>query len=218
MGAGACRAPPASAEQPPTDRPLPHDDGLGRDDLASNFIVLFGQCERVVQERMIWHLYLIDDDFGNRVGDGIGINAADLGNNPPRQPSGSIITASSTSCDWARRRERREARGDDDRRRRGRQRFRGRARGQDRPAGDGSPVVDSAYSSRSRAGRVRGGTSPDRPSTSLRPACTSVPWWARASVRSPNVPVRPATATVTEKSSSGPASGRSAVRLSSTKR
>lgn len=65
---------------------------------------------------MIWHLYLIDDDFGNRVGDGIGIKAADvahlsplpkqqlteedqrrlanLGNNPPRQASGTIITGS----------------------------------------------------------------------------------------------------------------------------
>jgi catalase len=87
-----------------------------RDDLVANFIDLFGQCERVVQERMIWHLYLMDDDFGNRVGEGIGIKAADvahlaplpkqqlteederrlanLGNNTPRKPSGERITGS----------------------------------------------------------------------------------------------------------------------------
>ncbi len=87
-----------------------------RDDLVANFIDLFGKCERVVQERMIWHLYLIDDDYGNRVGEGIGIKAADvahlaplpkqqlteederrlanLGNNTPRKPSGEKITGS----------------------------------------------------------------------------------------------------------------------------
>jgi len=87
-----------------------------RDDLVANFIELFGQCERMTQERMIWHLYLIDDDYGNRVGEGIGIKAADvahleplpkqqlteedqrrlanLGNNPPRKPTGEKITGS----------------------------------------------------------------------------------------------------------------------------
>jgi Catalase-related immune-responsive len=69
-----------------------------------------GQCDRHVQERMVWHFYLIDDDFGNRVGEGLGIKAADVahldplpkqqltnedrqrlsnfGNNPPRELSG----------------------------------------------------------------------------------------------------------------------------------
>ncbi|CAN5636621.1 catalase [soil metagenome] len=85
-----------------------------RDDLVSNFVTLFGQCERPVQERMVWHLYLIDDDFGDRVGSGIGLKAADvahlspvpkqqlteedqqrlanLGNNPTRKVSGGKIT------------------------------------------------------------------------------------------------------------------------------
>ncbi len=80
----------------------------------------------------IWHLYLIDDDFGNRVGDGIGIKAADVAHlsplpkrssprrtsagwptsatTRPASPAAASSPARSTSCDWARRRERREAR------------------------------------------------------------------------------------------------------------
>ncbi|MGH9155829.1 MAG: catalase [Acidimicrobiales bacterium] len=87
-----------------------------RDDLVANLIDLLGQCDRAVRERIIWHLYLIEDDFGNRVGEGLGIKAADvahlapvpgqqltdedrqrlanLGNNPPRPPSGRTMTGS----------------------------------------------------------------------------------------------------------------------------
>jgi catalase len=65
---------------------------------------------------MIWHFYLVDDDYGNRVGEGLGIKASDvahltplpkqqlteedqqrlsnLGNNAPRKPSGDKITGS----------------------------------------------------------------------------------------------------------------------------
>jgi catalase len=127
--------PPAHDEQGPvieghlTRRTLPrHNDyqqpadryhtmmDWERDDLVSNLVDLLGQCERHIQERMIWHLYLIDDDFGNRVGEGLGIKASDvahlqplpkqqlteedqqrlanLGNNPCRQQSGSTITGS----------------------------------------------------------------------------------------------------------------------------
>ena len=87
-----------------------------RDDLVSNMITMLGQCERHIQERMIWHFYLVDDDYGNRVGEGLGIKASDvahltplpkqqlteedqqrlsnLGNNAPRKPSGDKITGS----------------------------------------------------------------------------------------------------------------------------
>ena len=87
-----------------------------RDDLVANMIDLLGQCERHTQERMIWHFFLIDDDYGSRVGDGLGIKAADvahlqplpsqtlteedqrrlenLGNNPPRKLTGQKITGS----------------------------------------------------------------------------------------------------------------------------
>ena len=85
-----------------------------RDDMVFNFVDLLGQCDRHIQERMVWHFYLIDDDFGNRVGGGLGIKASDvshlqplptqeltdedqarlsnLGNNAPRELSGGQMT------------------------------------------------------------------------------------------------------------------------------
>ena len=39
---------------------------------------LLGQCERDVQERMLWHLFLVHDDYGNRVGQALGMTAADV--------------------------------------------------------------------------------------------------------------------------------------------
>jgi catalase len=47
-----------------------------RDDLVKNLGNLLGQCERDVQERMLWHLFLVHDDYGTRVGKAIGLDAA----------------------------------------------------------------------------------------------------------------------------------------------
>ncbi|OEU95782.1 catalase [Streptomyces oceani] len=47
-----------------------------RTDLIHNFIAQLAQCERDVQERMVWHLLLVEDELGNRVGEGLGIDAA----------------------------------------------------------------------------------------------------------------------------------------------
>lgn len=49
-----------------------------RDDLVKNMGDLLGQCERDVQERMIWHFLLVHDDYGRRVGDALGITADDV--------------------------------------------------------------------------------------------------------------------------------------------
>jgi len=49
-----------------------------RDDLVKNLGDLLGQCERDVQERMLWHLFLVHDDYGTRVGKAIGLTAADV--------------------------------------------------------------------------------------------------------------------------------------------
>ncbi|MFN2568311.1 MAG: catalase, partial [Candidatus Dormibacteria bacterium] len=38
-----------------------------REDLISNLVTLLTQCERDVQERMVWHFLLADDEFGSRV-------------------------------------------------------------------------------------------------------------------------------------------------------
>ena len=49
-----------------------------RDDLVTNLTGLLGQCDRPIQERMIWHLFMIEDELGRRVGEGIGISADDV--------------------------------------------------------------------------------------------------------------------------------------------
>ncbi|UEM04315.1 hypothetical protein JL101_002395 [Skermanella rosea] len=54
-----------------------------RDDLILNMGTLLGQCERDVQERMIWHFFLVHDDYGRRVGEVLGITADDVCNLPP---------------------------------------------------------------------------------------------------------------------------------------
>lgn len=54
-----------------------------KDDLVKNLTGVLGQCERPIQERMIWHLLMADDELGSRVGEGIGISAADVKDLPP---------------------------------------------------------------------------------------------------------------------------------------
>jgi catalase len=49
-----------------------------RDDLVANMGGLLAQCERDVQERMLWHLFLVHDDYGTRVGEAIGLGAGDV--------------------------------------------------------------------------------------------------------------------------------------------
>ncbi|MER5478622.1 catalase [Streptomyces sp. NPDC002734] len=85
-----------------------------RDDLVKNMIDLLSQCDRPIQERMVWHFLLVENDFGTRVGEGLGIAAKDvahleplqsqdltdedkerlrnLGNNPPRDVQGLTMT------------------------------------------------------------------------------------------------------------------------------
>ncbi|MFK4067098.1 catalase [Streptomyces sp. NPDC029674] len=85
-----------------------------RDDLVRNFVDLISQCDRKVQERMVWHFLLVENDLGLRVGEGLGIGPDDvshleplpsqtltdedrgrlerLGKNPPRDVSGLTMT------------------------------------------------------------------------------------------------------------------------------
>jgi catalase len=49
-----------------------------KDDLVGNLTNLLGQCDRPIQERMVWHLLLCDDELGLRVGEGIGIGPDDV--------------------------------------------------------------------------------------------------------------------------------------------
>ncbi|NKZ03110.1 catalase [Actinomadura latina] len=49
-----------------------------RDDLVRNFVELISECARPVQERMVWHFLLVEDDLGLRVGEGLGIGPDDV--------------------------------------------------------------------------------------------------------------------------------------------
>jgi catalase len=85
-----------------------------RDDLVTNLTGLLAQVDRPIQERMIWHLFMLEDELGQRVGEGIGISAddvrglaplatqvlteeelaraANLGNNGTRDTNGLVMT------------------------------------------------------------------------------------------------------------------------------
>ncbi len=56
-----------------------------QDDLVANFVTLIGQAARAVQERMVWHFYLVEDELGARVGAGLGITLDEVKDLPPLQ-------------------------------------------------------------------------------------------------------------------------------------
>jgi catalase len=56
-----------------------------KDDLVANLIDGLSQCDRPIQERMLWHLFMAEDELGQRVGEGIGITADDVRGLPPLQ-------------------------------------------------------------------------------------------------------------------------------------
>jgi catalase len=49
-----------------------------REDLVANLTALLAQCDRPIQERMVWHLLLVEDELGLRVGEGIGVSVDDV--------------------------------------------------------------------------------------------------------------------------------------------
>jgi catalase len=85
-----------------------------QDDLVANFVENIGAATAEVQKRMVWHLYMCEEELGRRVGDGLGISAADvaglgpletqalseeecnragnLGKNGPRNVAGLVMT------------------------------------------------------------------------------------------------------------------------------
>jgi catalase len=62
-----------------------------RQDLVKNMGDLLGQCERDVQERMLWHFFLVHDDYGTRVGKAIGLTVGDVSGLAPL--AGQVLTA-----------------------------------------------------------------------------------------------------------------------------
>ncbi|HSP37029.1 MAG TPA: catalase [Frankiaceae bacterium] len=49
-----------------------------KDDLVGNLVGALSQCDRHIQERMVWHFLMCDDEYGTRVGEGLGISADDV--------------------------------------------------------------------------------------------------------------------------------------------
>ncbi|MEO6501791.1 MAG: catalase [Jatrophihabitantaceae bacterium] len=56
-----------------------------QDDLVANLVGALSQCDRAIQERMVWHLFLCEDEYGRRVGEGLGISADDVRHLQPLQ-------------------------------------------------------------------------------------------------------------------------------------
>ena len=56
-----------------------------KDDLVANLVGALSQCDRPIQERMVWHFLLCEDELGQRVGEGLGISADDVRHLPPLQ-------------------------------------------------------------------------------------------------------------------------------------
>ena len=54
-----------------------------QDDTVTNFVEALQQCDREIQERMVWHFFMAEDEFGRRVGDALGISADDVRHLPP---------------------------------------------------------------------------------------------------------------------------------------
>ncbi|WP_436759699.1 catalase [Streptosporangium sp. V21-05] len=54
-----------------------------RDDLVLNFVDMLSQAARPVQERMVWHFLMVEDDLGLRVGEGLGIAPEDVAHLEP---------------------------------------------------------------------------------------------------------------------------------------
>ncbi|WP_329423895.1 catalase [Streptosporangium sp. NBC_01495] len=54
-----------------------------RDDLVLNFVDMLSQASRPVQERMVWHFLMVEDDLGLRVGEGLGISPDDVSHLEP---------------------------------------------------------------------------------------------------------------------------------------
>ncbi|MGN6088426.1 MAG: catalase [Actinomycetales bacterium] len=54
-----------------------------KDDLVANLVGALSQCDRRIQERMVWHFFLCEDELGQRVGDGLGISVEDVRDLPP---------------------------------------------------------------------------------------------------------------------------------------
>ncbi len=76
-------------------------EGWERDDLVATFVATISQATPEVQKRMVWHFYLVEDELGRRVGDGLGIALGDVRDLPPLRTSSSPTRSRSGWRAWA---------------------------------------------------------------------------------------------------------------------
>ncbi|CAA9360199.1 MAG: Catalase KatE [uncultured Nocardioidaceae bacterium] len=55
-----------------------HSEQWEKDDLVLNLVTALQGCDRHIQERMVWHFFMCEDELGARVGEGVGISADDV--------------------------------------------------------------------------------------------------------------------------------------------
>jgi catalase len=56
-----------------------------KDEFVANISGAIAQCDRAIQERMIWHMYMCEDEMGRRVGEAVGISLDEIKDLPPLQ-------------------------------------------------------------------------------------------------------------------------------------
>jgi catalase len=49
-----------------------------RDDCVANLVDGLSQCDRRIQERILWHLFMCEDELGHRVAEGLGMSVEDV--------------------------------------------------------------------------------------------------------------------------------------------
>jgi catalase len=49
-----------------------------KDELVANWIANLSQCVRPIQERMLWHLFMAEDELGHRVAEGLGMTVDEI--------------------------------------------------------------------------------------------------------------------------------------------
>ncbi len=58
-------------------------DDRERDDLIANLVGALKQCEPHIQERMVWHFWHADENYGRRVAEGVGVDLEKAKRLPP---------------------------------------------------------------------------------------------------------------------------------------
>jgi catalase len=56
-----------------------------KDELVANWVANLSQCDDAIRDRCVWHLFMCDDEYGQRVAEGLGLTVDDVKHLPPLQ-------------------------------------------------------------------------------------------------------------------------------------